>query len=336
MRDMKAGILGASAWLARELIEWLQKWRFPYEIILFDEIEECGRITKYKDKYYPLHRLDDPLLKECTIIFDCIGKASDLLKDEGQEKQWIIHLCGCDQKGKLLLPSLGCDHITKQDHDLRIPTAAFSMFAMILALIQTKYKVKQCVLTSLHSVAEVGDEGCKDLLEQLHAYVSGQEMESDMFPLKDAYQHLPLLFQVIPQTSGFCDGGSSEEEMCFQSNLDQLFDQTCNVCATCVRVAGLRGLSMSLVFTCEQEICLDDMIDAFSADPSMICFDDITHNMYPICADVIHDYRVYVGRMRKSDPHTFAMWAVCDDLALRCAAAVKTALYIIHNFSDKE
>lgn len=335
MRRNQAGIIGASTWLARELMQWLQKWRFPYEIILFDDIEECGKTVEYQGQYYPIHRFDDERLCSCPLVFDCVGKADELLKQSTQ-KQWVLRLCGCDKVGKLVLPFLSLQSITSEDRNLRIPTAAFAMFATILLTLKAKHTISSCVLTSLHSVAEVGDEGCKDLLEQLKAYVAGQEPESDIFPLKNAYQHLPLLFQTIPQTSDFCDGGSSEEELRFEKNLKELMDIKLDICATCVRVAGLRGLSMSLAFRSDETLDPQALIDLFSQDPNMICFDDITHNMYPICADVIHDYRIYIGRMRKSDPHTFAMWAVCDDLALRCGIAVKTALYVIHNFIEQE
>lgn len=336
MRNNLAGILGASTWLARELAQWLKKWRFPYDIVLFDENEECGKTFEYQDRFYPIHRLDDDRLFTCTIVFDCIGKADQLMNQELQERMWILRLCGCEKNGKLVLPGVSLNHINEQDRNLRIPTAAFAMYAMIFSALKTKHTIRKSVLTSLHSVAEVGDEGCKDLLEQLKAYVAGQEPESDIFPLKNAYQHLPLLFQTIPQTSDFCDGGSSQEELRFSSNLKQLLDVDCDICATCVRVAGLRGLSMSLAFLCEEEVDPEGLTDLFSQDPNMICFDDITHNMYPICADVIHDYRIYIGRMRRSDPHTFAMWAVCDDLALRCGIAVKTAFYVIHNFIEQK
>lgn len=336
MRNNLAGILGASTWLARELAQWLKKWRFPYDIVLFDENEECGKTFEYQDRFYPIHRLDDDRLFTCTIVFDCIGKADQLMNQELQERMWILRLCGCEKNGKLVLPGVSLNHINEQDRNLRIPSAAFAMYAMIFSALKTKHTIRKSVLTSLHSVAEVGDEGCKDLLEQLKAYVAGQEPESDIFPLKNAYQHLPLLFQTIPQTSDFCDGGSSQEELRFSSNLKQLLDVDCDICATCVRVAGLRGLSMSLAFLCEEEVDPEGLTDLFSQDPNMICFDDITHNMYPICADVIHDYRIYIGRMRRSDPHTFAMWAVCDDLALRCGIAVKTAFYVIHNFIEQE
>lgn len=336
MRNNLAGILGASTWLARELAQWLKKWRFPYDIVLFDENEECGKTFEYQDRFYPIHRLDDDRLFTCTIVFDCIGKADQLMNQELQERMWILRLCGCEKNGKLVLPGVSLNHINEQDRNLRIPTAAFAMYAIIFSALKTKHTIRKSVLTSLHSVAEVGDEGCKDLMEQLKAYVAGGEPESDIFPLKNAYQHLPLLFQTIPQTSDFCDGGSSQEELRFSSNLKQLLDVDCDICATCVRVAGLRGLSMSLAFLCEEEVDPEGLTDLFSQDPNMICFDDITHNMYPICADVIHDYRIYIGRMRRSDPHTFAMWAVCDDLALRCGIAVKTAFYVIHNFIEQK
>lgn len=331
MSEYKAGIIGASSWIARELMEWMEKWRFQVALTLMDDQEACGRIIKYQASYLPIKLQTEEQIKECDIIFDCRSEITEEISGM-KENAYIISLGGCHKQYKVILPSINLTEFHKEDHHILIPCASYILLASVLSLMQQLSDVSRAVITSLHSVAELGDEACQDLMQQIQSYAKGQEIESTLFPIKDAYQHLPLLFQTLPQTSCLCEAGDTCEELFLKEHLKDSVTHVPELCATCVRVAALRGLSMSLVLTCEKEQELDTIIDAFASDPKFICIDDISHNMYPICADVIHDYRIYIGRMRKSDPHTFATWAVCDDLAIRCGAAVKIAMYILRNF----
>ncbi len=328
MREYKAGIIPASSQMGRELREWLEKWHFPGTIMLFDKAS--GNEMLGEGKKGIIHcGSDDSLLEACDILFDCDEEQplSLPLSHHG----YMIHLGKEAENAKALIPSLNLDQFKQSDHELQIPFAAFILFANVYATVTKYQRVKQAVMTSLHSVAEMGDDACLDLSKQLQAYAKGDSIESSWFPFYDIQPHLPLLFQALPQTSHFNDYGNSEEEQRFQRYAKAFgFDLTLS--ATCVRIASFRGLSMSIAFLCEDVLHLNLLIDTFSSNPAMICFDDIPHNMYPITADALHDYRIYIGRMRRSDAHTFTTWAVCDDLAIRCSAAVKLAFYILHNF----
>lgn len=329
MREYKAGIVPATTQMGRELLEWLGKWHFPATIMLFDEAVDRKTMKEHHGKLYGHYPPNTALFETCDILFDCDEEHS--LSLPSSEKIYIIHLHNQKSIGKLVVPSLNIAQLNPTDHKIQIPFASFMLFAAIYGIIEKYQQVKQAIMTSLHSVAEMGDDACMDLANQLRAYEQGESIESKWFPLPDVHPHLPLLFQALPQTSYFTLNGESQEEQLFHRYAACLgYDLALSL--TCVRTASLRGLSISMSFLCDDEIHLDELVDAFSSDPSMICFDDIQHNIYPICADVIHDYRIYIGRMRKSDSHTFTAWAVCDDLAIRCSAAIKCAFYILHNF----
>lgn len=331
MSEYKAGIIGASSWIARELIEWMEKWRFQASLILMDDQEACGQIIPYQNRYLAIKTVNEKDVRDCELLFDCRSHGDKAIKGVCEDA-YVISLNECAKEDKIILPTINLTEFQKENHALFIPCASYILLASVLSLMQQISNVKQAAVTSLHSVAELGDDACQDLMKQIQAYAKGQEIESTEFPLKDAYQHLPLLFQTLPQTSCLCKEGSTCEELFLKEHLPDCITTVPKLSATCVRVAALRGLSMSLVFTCEEEQELDTIIDAFASDPKFICIDDISHNMYPICADVIHDYRIYIGRMRKSDAHTFVAWAVCDDLAIRCGAAVRVGMYILRNF----
>lgn len=325
------GILGASTALGKELLEWLDKWRFPCTPFLFDDAQKCGMIMHYRDHYLPLHTWDYKRIAACDLLFDCRLTPSFSLAHRCKESAYVITM-DVRATGKFLLPGINLNALDQKDHTLIIPQASFCLLAPMLSLLDQKIGVKQVHLTSLHSVAEVGDAACTDLKAQLHAYEGGKGIESRLFPLNDAYQHLPLLFQALPQTAKLNDRGIGEEEALLMRQCQTLLAWEGSLNATCVRIASMRGQSMSVSFVCDQQITTEAMIDLFCADPGFICYDDISHNMYPICADVIHDYRIYIGRMRNSGPHTYMAWAVCDDLAIRGAAAVKLAFYLLHNY----
>lgn len=330
MSEYKTGILGASSWLARELLEWMEKWRYPSVLQLYDHQEACGKVLHYQDHYLPIKGYDTSM-DDCDILFDCRQDEDDEELKHLNPRSYIIHFQK-QAEGMVTVPNVNISRLQASDHHIRIPCASFLLLSGIVSVMESHCHVEQAVITSLHSVAELGDEGCTDLMKQIRAYDQGKEIESKLFPLKNAYQHLPLLFQVLPQTSCLCAEGSTCEEEFLREHMKDCFDPAPMVSATCVRVAGLRGLSMSLTMNCEKQEELESLIDLYASDPNIICIDDISHNMYPICADVIHDYRIYIGRMRKTGKNSFSAWAVCDDLAIRCAAALKAGLYILHNF----
>lgn len=333
MSDYQTGILGASSWMARELMEWMEKWRFPSILQCYDEPEACGKILHYQDHYLPIQRYGTAL-SQCQIVFDCREEENEQGEAFLSKDAYVISLKKQHHGEQMMVPYLNLTQMEPKMHRIWIPNAAFLGVMGLLSVLQTQCTLRQVVVTTMHSVAELGEVGCKDLMEQVHAYAQGKEMESNVFPLKDAYQHLPLLFQVLPQTSGLCAQGSTCEEAFLNKELKAWCSSNPQVDATCVRVAGLRGLSISLSVECEQAPQLDALIDAFASDPNIICIDDIAHNMYPICADVIHDYRIYIGRMRKLSATHFGAWAVCDDLAIRCSSALKCALYLLHHFLE--
>ena len=325
MREQKTGVLGASTLLGRELLVWLDQWRFPCTPFLFDETEQSGRIISYQDHYLPLCAYDERIAS-CDILFDCRMDKEDKYKGFINDKTYIIAL-GENKAGKRILPKQ-LEAFHEQDHVVVVPQAAEMMLEELLAVVRSVDKVKHAWITSLHSAAEFGDAGCEDLNRQLVAYGKHQMLESHLFPLANATQKLPLLFQALPQTTPIdADGITVEEKQLMQVGGDDTA-----IHASCVRIGALRGMAMSAAFTCEQVLNKERVIDCFAMNPGFICFDDATHNMYPICADVLHDHHIYIGRMRLSDPHTFMAWAVCDDIALRCASAVKLAFYILHNF----
>lgn len=329
MREYRAGIVPAIGQMSNELLEWLEKWHFPAMIMLFDQSADCVETIEHHGKKYDRCPLDHAILETCDILFECSDEQPISLPSI--QHAYVIHLGKVKTSAKLILPSFNISQLHKSDCEIQIPFAAFALFAAVFATVKQHQQVKQAIVTSLHSVAEMGTAGCQDLKQQIHAYEQGEGIESKQFPLRDVHPHLPLLFQALPQTSHFSMNGESQDEQLFHRYaVDLGFDIALST--TCVRIASLRGLAMNMTFLCADKVHLESLVDAFSSDPSMICFDDIQHNMYPICADVIHDYHIYIGRMRKSDAHTFAAWAVCDDLAIRCGAAVKTAFYILHNF----
>lgn len=332
MRMYQAGILGASTLLAKELMTWLSKWHWiECPLVLMDEAEKTGEIFAYQSHYLPIHAYEETLLKTCDIVFDCMETRNGAITEWIDPKTYVIHMQEYDENDKVIAPNVNLFDIRELDHNIFIPYASFLLLSSVLAVAKKVTPISTCTLTSFHSAAELGYEGRLDFMEQLHAYERNDVIESEIFPLKDAYQHLPLLFQSLPQTSALMENGTSEEEFFLTQWMKACFLSPPDVNATCVRVPSLHGLSMSITLCFGEMMDPDALVDGFACDPSFICIDDVTHNMYPICADVLHDHRIYIGRMRMCQAQTFSAWTVCDDLAIRASAAIKTARYLLHN-----
>ncbi len=332
MRMYQAGILGASTLLAKELMTWLSKWHWmECPLILMDEKSKTGEIAMFQSHYLPIHAYDQSRIEACDVIFDCMETYDEKIAGWIHPKTYVIHMHSYHKEDQIIVPNVNVSDVRKESHHIFIPYASFLLLSSVLAVAKKQTSVDTCIVTSLQSAAEIGHEGREDLLSQMQAFVHDDEMESKMFPLPDAYQHLPLLFQPLPQTTALREDGFTLEETFLFEKMTACFLSPPKVSATCVRVASLHGLSMSITLSLQHETKLDRLVDGLTSDPSFICMDDVTHNMYPICADVLHDYRIYIGRMRMRDAHTFQGWAVCDDLAIRSTAAIKAARYLLHN-----
>lgn len=332
MRMYQAGILGASTLLAKELMIWLSKWHWmECPLILLDEKNKTGEIMEFQSHYLPIHAYEKSRIETCDVIFDCMETYDEKIAGWIHPKTYVIHMHSYYSQDQIIVPNVNVSDVRKERHHIFIPYASFLLLSSVLAVAKKQTSVDACIVTSLQSAAEMGYEGREDVISQMQAFTDGDVLESKMFPFPDAYQHLPLLFQPLPQTSALLEDGFTQEETFLSDKMSACFLSPPKVSATCVRVPSLHGLSMNITLSLHHETNIDRLVDGLTSDPSLICMDDVTHNMYPICADVLHDYRIYIGRMRMGDACTFQGWAVCDDLAIRATAAIKTARYLLHN-----
>lgn len=331
MKKMNMGIVGASSLLAKELLVWINKWHVPYgQIHLFDTQEHCGYMMPFETEFLVIKKINQQLQEPIDILFICKQDIYPTTWDT--TNIYRVYLDGSCEQANMFLPRINMGDMKKEDMICFIPGAASFMLAHMSDVMKQIDDMDAIVATSMHSAGECGCAGCEELQKQIEAYSKDKEMEAACFPLPSSYQNLPLFLQVLPQTSAFLSDGRTMEEAALQEIIHTLYKKDIPVHATCVRGAWMRGMSMSATFQWKQKHSIDTIMDAFTSAPSFICFDDLRHDMYPIMADVIHDYRIFIGRMRLTSENACSVWAVCDDLSCRCAAAIQIALHIYHNY----
>lgn len=332
MSKLVLGVVGASSMIAKELVEWMSKWRCQEaDVHFYDTKEHVGYVQCCCDHFMPIQEMKDEVVSELDIVVFCEETLRYQFASKCKKTSFVINLCSYQPGETLIVPHINSDTVTQEDGHLFLPDATYMMLATILNVVQKLSPLEAIDVTSLHSVAECGHMGCEDLQKQLQAFAQKQDLESKLFPLQDSFQNLPLLFQALPQTSPFLKDGRTQEEAFLMEHLNKLCEP-CKIAITCVRITAIRGMAMSITMHLQDDISQDTFMDAISSSPACVCIDDIEHDMYPICGDVIHDYRVFIGRMRKLDSHCFQAWAVCDELSIRCAATVQLILYLAHNF----
>lgn len=336
MKKLRLGILGASTLQASDVLAWLAKWHFPYEdIYLYDTKEHCGRMMFCKDKYRTIQEVDETKIALLELCFICDPTLFEKYEVKCKDTSYTINLTQHHDDEMMVLPPLLLPELISTQKHFWIPNASICMMLHILHIARDKGTIQSVDFTSMHSASEVGMKGCIELQEQISAYEHNRELEADVFPLSTSSQSLPLLFQALPQTSPILESGEAREEILLQTVISEFMKEEISVFPTCVRIASLRGLAISMHLHFQEAIQVDTLIDAYASSSSCICFDDKEHNMYPILADVLHDYRIFIGRMRSTAANDFSAWAVCDDQSIRCGAAVQMAFYVYHNFLNK-
>lgn len=328
MKTIRVGILGASTLLAGELLSWMEKWHFHFDgLLLFDDLNYRGLIKACKGNYYPIQEESCEKIASVDILF----VAKEGIDEESCSRlgTYTIDLRNLSI-AKNIYPHVNIASFQKELTYMHIANPSTYALVNVLQVMHHISTVNSVNYDALCPVSSRGEAGCRELTQQMAQYLGKLELEAKQFPLPSSTQHLPILFQALPQTSAFMEGKITEEEQAVKDELQLLFGEDIRVYGTCMQAPFLRGIAISITLTLQEEIDADRIMDAFTSSPSFICIADEEHDMYPIISDVIHDYRIFIGRIRQ-EGRIVQLWCVMDDLSARCAAAMQVGFYLLHN-----
>jgi len=188
-----------------------------------------------------------------------------------------------------------------------------STIQMLVALkpIYDAVGITRLNVATYQSVSGTGKEAIEELAQTSAQALSGQPIESKVYPKQ-------IAFNCLPHIDSFQDNGYTKEEMKMVWETHKIFeDDSILVNPTAVRVPVFYGHSEALHIETRDKITADRARDILSAAPGVKVLDERVDGGYPtaVTEGAQHD-EVFIGRIREdiSHPRGLNLWVVSDNI----------------------
>ena len=171
--------------------------------------------------------------------------------------------------------------------------------------------IRRIDVATYQAVSGAGGCAIDVLASQTAARLSGEEVDSDVFPA-------PIAFNVIPHIDAFQDNGYTKEEMKMVWETHKILaDDSIAVNPTAVRVPVFYGHSEAVHIETTHPLKADRARQILAEAAGVCVIDEHTDGGYPMPVDhAAGNDAVFVGRIRNdlTSPTGLNLWIVSDNL----------------------
>ncbi|NLI09355.1 MAG: aspartate-semialdehyde dehydrogenase [Elusimicrobia bacterium] len=313
MKKWKIAVVGASGMVGGELIELLEKRKFPVESALFFSSGKNKSFVKFKGKKYECSAPDLKSLCDCEIVFfvsneEVSEKYAFRLAEKGI---WCIDDSSrfrMDKRVPLIIPEINGELINEKNKVIAGPNCTLTPLAVGCALIHKKLKIKEIRVSTYQAVSGAGRKALNSLFE-----------ESSLFLKKSFYRKSPqsplphpIAFNIFPQVGSFDYLGYSGEENKVSAELKKIWNsKNIKISVTAVRVPVVRTHCLSAWIKTEKNWTISSLEKIFLNTPGA----KYLKNYYSTPLNTAKTCEVYVSRLRPGAiEKEFAVWLAGDNL----------------------
>lgn len=226
-----------------------------------------------------------------------------------------------DKNVPLVVPEINAHTINPYSKIIANPNCSTIQMVMALSPIHQQFGLDRLVVSTYQSVTGTGVKG----LAQLEGERKGRK---ELL----AYPHR-IDMNILPHGGDFLANGYTSEEMKLVNETRKILgDNDIRITATVVRVPVKGGHSESVNVKTRRPFAIEQIYDGLEAMPGVKVLDEPKFNIYPMPYFAEGKDEVFVGRIRidESEPNSFNMWVVSDNLRKGAATnAVQIAKYLI-------
>lgn len=324
-------IIGTSTSIFKEFLMMLEAQKIACTITLYGKQEEVGTIWKFEQKYLVVNVfVMDQLDKEGIIIICDPYYTQERFASKWQAFRTINLTCAMDMD-EIYLPFFNLETLNCQAFHIWILDAKQLLVLYLCYYFNTLGNLAITMFHTMQGIQEMSAVYQQDFLQQIQAYLQQKPLESHCFPIQDEIHHVPLLFEVLPQTSNFLKNGNTTDEQSIQNLLKRFISNDFTSFVTCSRIGVWKGIAVAASFVCDKPIAKEKIEMILDEIPIFRYMDHTQTHLFPIFSDVIHEPYIFVGRLRSQGKNTYSLWAVCDEQCMRCKKAINILQYVMMN-----
>jgi len=316
VKKYNVAICGATGAVGETMLKVLQERNFPIKKIkLFASYKSKGRKYKFYNQNISVEELDNNSFQDIEIALFSIG--ADLSKefapiavDNGAVVIDNSSAFRMEKDIPLVVPEVNPEDASWHKGIISNPNCSTIVMVIAINPIHKISKIKRIVTSTYQAVSGTGKKAIEELREQSRAFLDGEEVISEVYPVQ-------IAFNVLPHVEDFYEDGYTKEEMKMVHETHKIIgDDSIKITATTVRVPVFTSHSLSINLELESKLTREDVREILNRAPGVKVMDDPGNLIYPTVLNSSGNDLVYVGRIREDNSieNGINLWVVSDQL----------------------
>lgn len=322
MKECNVAILGATGAVGQEMLKVLEEYDIPVKKLLpLASARSAGGTVSFKGREIRIEEATDASFEGMDYVLGAVKNGMSRRFAPAIVKSGAVYIDNSsafrlDGDVPLVVPEINGDDAFLNRGVIANPNCSSTITLMAVAGIARLSPIRSMVACTYQAVSGAGQEGLKELENQMTELAAGRKAEHRVFPTQ-------IALNVIPFIGDELDNLYTDEEMKMQNEGRKILHlPELKVTCTCVRVPVMRSHSISVTLRTERKVSIEEARAAVAAFTGCRLIEDYQGRNYPTPLDTSDQDLVWVGRIRDdlTDENGLTLWC-CGDQIRKGAAS---------------
>ena len=322
VKECNVAILGATGAVGQEMLKVLEEYDIPVKKLLpLASARSAGGTVSFKGREIRIEEATDASFEGMDYVLGAVKNGMSRRFAPAIVKSGAVYIDNSsafrlDGDVPLVVPEINGDDAFLNRGVIANPNCSSTITLMAVAGIAKLSPIRSMVACTYQAVSGAGQEGLKELENQMTELAAGRKAEHRVFPTQ-------IALNVIPFIGDELDNLYTDEEMKMQNEGRKILHlPELKVTCTCVRVPVMRSHSISVTLRTERKVSIEEARAAVAAFPGCRLIEDYQGRNYPTPLDTSDQDLVWVGRIRDdlTDENGLTLWC-CGDQIRKGAAS---------------
>ena len=331
MKAVKIGILGATGAVGQEMRKVLEEYEIPVsELRLLASARSAGESVKFQGKNVVIQEATDGSFDGLDYVLGAVEGDMSKRFAPAIKKSGAVYIDNSsafrlEPDVPLVVPEINGEDALQNQGMIANPNCCTIIALMAVAGIARISPIRNMVVCTYQAVSGAGQNGIRELDQQMKALAAGEKPEVKTFATQ-------IAMNVIPFIDAPYGNDYTKEEMKMQNEGRRiLHEPELKVNCTCVRVPVMRSHSIAVTLRTERKVSVEEAKAAVAAFPGVRLIEDYEGRCYPTPLDTTDQDLVWVGRIRDdlTDERGLTLWCCGDQIRKGAASnAVQILKYL--------
>ena len=335
MKQYNIGILGATGAVGQEMLKILEEYEIPVgELRPLASARSAGEKVKLQGREFVIQEATDESFEGLDFVLGAVEGDMSQRFAPAIKKSGAVYIDNSSAfrlvpEVPLVVPEINGEDAFLNQGIIANPNCCTIIALMAVAGIARLSPIEKMVVCTYQAVSGAGQNGIRELDQQMKALAAGEEVQVKTFAAQ-------IAMNVIPFIDAPYGNDYTKEEMKMQNEgRRNMHAPDLKVNCTCVRVPVMRSHSIAVTLHTKEKVSVEAAKAAVAAFPGVRLIEDYKGRCYPTPLDTSDQDLVWVGRIREdlTDENGLTLWC-CGDQIRKGAAS--NAVQILRLLTEKE